>query len=613
MKSLAKKRLTLAVAAALGSGSLALAPIAAQADDNIAQDRYEDGYYSIPPVGSSSTNTGDVATAYYIAQPERGWATFFNLTNTSDSALAIKVRIKEYKNSRDGLDYWILMSPKDVWSGWLSQDADGVYMHTTDKTCTSPLFPDGKKKLMTSAFYGQPPNNADDGGNDDAAGNPNEAQAEDRLKMGHVEFIVAGECRPYGRRGEPNDCMLPGSEKGFGEPNGIGWMTMHVDGVPNDCPAADKYFVARDSWDGQSVPGNGDPKAADSDWDGYGEVRSGAPLKVNVAYLQVGDGTGAATQAMHLDNVTVGENLVTAQNYPFFLEPTIATAPRGIWDIRGLLDLEQRFSWTNTFQEWSVNPAAGVQTSVMVNFPTKGYHVDQYCNEPYASNNRWRWNGTTALGCATPEDAAKLNNIVPGTDYSPYTFATGDYAGVRLPLYPATLAPFPKRWKNGESPVQIGVTTYDREEYYLDETYWSPNRILDYLPWEVALISFDVNGGAFGVTTGEIYVPAAAALGAPNGWVNIAFVDATSTLDYDSNNEYCGYRYGMPEIGVAGSSSSKSSYTCQGRDFHGQSFYGLPMHGIMVKTRNLGNPGTAYGQGTENGYDWEVYRHYNSD
>jgi hypothetical protein len=547
-----KKRLYTAISAVLGSAALAAA-LPVNASDN-----------GIPPVGDSATNTGDVATAFYIAQPEGGWQTFFNVTNTSESALAVKVRIKEFKNSRDALDFWILMSPKDVWTGWMVEEADGIYIRTVDNSCTSPQFDvvglNKGKKLETSAFFGPGPDNADDGGSLTAD------EALDRLKLGHVEFIVAGECSAKDR-----DCFLPGGAKGFGEPDGIGWLTKHVDGVPNNCAKADEYFIARDTWDQRSVPGDGNPKANDPNYDSYGPVKSAAPLKVNVAYLQVGDGTGASTSAMHLDGVTTGQNLITAQNYPYFLEPTIATAPAGIWDIRGLLDLEQRFTWTNTFQEWSVNPAAGVQTSLMLNFPTKGYHVDQYCSEPYASSNRWRWNGSTALACATADDAATYNGITPGVDYSPLA-GTGDLDGVRLEKY-VSLKPFPKRWANGKSDVQIGITTFDREEFFLDETYWSPFRELNFLPWEVALIDFDENGGAFGdLPTAKTVIPAPAALGAPNGWIDLEFVNQTGPTD--------------------------------GTDVHGQSFEGLPMHGIMVKTRDLGIPGTAYGQGTENGYGW---------
>lgn len=558
-----KSRLHLAIAAALGSAALLAVPVSVQAQ---------------PPVGSSATNTGDIATAFYMAQPEGGWQTFFNVTNTTDSALAVKVRIKEYKNSREALDFWILMSPYDVWTGWMSQEADGVFVRTVDNTCTSPEFVDagdGKKKaLETQAFYGPAPDNADDGGSE------TDEEAFERLKMGHVEFIVAGECTSDDSR-----CFQGGFDPGFEFDDGIGYLTKHVDGVPRDCATANEYFLPRNAdgstprapWNKAVVPGNGNPQAAVYDDGGYDSGASPAPLKVNVAYLQVGDGTGAATQAMHLDNAVAPANLVTAQRYPYDLEPTIATAPAGLWDMSGLLDLEQRFTWTNTFNEWSVNPVAGVQTSLMLNFPTKGYHVDQNCNEAFASNNRWRWDGVGVLACANAADAANFNNITPNTDYKPNV--TGDLAGVRLVDFPATLQPFPKRW-TGKSEVEIGVITFDREEFFLDETYWSPNRELSFLPWEVALVSFDPNGGAFGVTDGEIIIPAPLALGAPNGWINLGFINATDTNDY-------------PEPGA---------------DPHGNSFAGLPMHGIMVKSRDLGQPGTAYGQGTENGYDWE----YNS-
>ncbi len=561
-----KSRLHLAVAAAVGSLALAAAPA-------------QSAPYQLPagPTGGSATNTGQIATAFYVAQPEGGWQTLFNVTNTTGNALAVKVRIKEFKNSRDALDYWVLLSPYDVWTGWLSEEADGIYMNTKDNSCTSPLFPVSpldpagtthRYPLQTSAFYGAPPDNADDGGS------TTPAEAFDRLKMGHVEFVVAGEC--YG--GSSSRCMLPGSAVGFGQPDGIGYLTKHVNGVPANCVAADKYFLPGYAWNGSSVPGNGDPKAANPTYS-YASVTTGAPIKVNVAYLQVGDGTGAATQALHLEDVLTYTNQVTAQAYPFFLEPTLATAPAGIWNLQGLLDLEQRFTWTTTLQEWSVNPAAGVQTSIMMNFPTKGYHVDQYCNEPYASNNRWRYNGAAALPCATEADAAVYNNVVPGKDYSILAgVGAANPLGVRTPTFYPTLQPFPKRWLNGKSDIRIGGYIFDREEYMRNETQWSPFRQSIYIPWEVALLSFDTAGGAFGISSAEIYIDAPATVNAPNGWIDVAFIDATSTTVYG------------PNIGTS---------------IHGTSFQGLPMHGVMVKTRDLGIPGTSYGQGTENGYRWE--------
>jgi hypothetical protein len=579
MSTQSKSRLQLAIAGALGTATLALAPAISQAQ---------------PPLGDSPTNTGQIATGFYIAQPEVGWTTLFNVTNTTGNALAVKVRIKEYKNSRDALDYWIMLSPYDVWTGWIQQDGDGVYVYTNDNSCTSPLFEGGREALRTQAFYGPAPINADDGGS------TNDAEALDRLKMGHVEFVVAGEC-DYDVNGVPARCAVLGSENpDTGERfPGIGYLTEHVNGVPRDCATADNYFRARPPlWvEGTpAVPGDGNPIANAARTGvipvGYSPVTNPAPIKVNIAYLQAGTGTGAAIDAMHLDNVIpAGTNLISAQDYPYNQEPNIATAPRGLWNMQGLLALEQRFTWTNSLQEWSVNPANGVQTSIMLNFPTKGYHVDQQCNEQYASNNRWRYNGRHVLACANANDANLNNGIVAGVDYSPSLTspggagATGNPNGTRAVNFYPTLAPFPRRWANGSSNILYTFDAYDREEFFVDETEWSPNREITTLPWEVALISFDPNGGAFGVTSGEVYIDvpevmsAAAGYDINTGWIDVFFASSTG---------YGGYPAGVAE------------------DVHGRTFKGLPHHGMMIKTRNIGEPGTAYGQGTVNGYRWEA-------
>ena len=586
-----KSRLPLAIAAAIGSATLVVAP-ASQAQ---------------PPLGDAPTNTGQVATAYYIAQPDQGWQTLFNMTNTTDNALAVKVRVKEYKNSRDALDFWIMLSPYDVWTGWLQQDGDGVYMYTNDNSCTSPIFEGGRKELVTQAFYGPGPDNADDGG----SVTPEDAL--ERLKMGHVEFIVAGEC-DYSDT-NPARCQVIGPENPVtGERNeGIGWLTKHdLDGVPNNCVKADAYFRATDpEWpEGGPVPGSGNPVARGLSNQGgvivgYLPPVTDAPIKVNVAYLQAGTGTGAATDAMHLDRVTTGNDLIAAQNYPWFNEPTIATASRGLWDMTGLLQLEQRFTWTSSMQEWSVNAANGVQTSIMLNFPTKGYHVDQQCNEHFASNNRWRWDGINRLACATAADVAANNGIEQGKDYSPSTASppyavpggpvTGTPAGIRTVSYWPTLQPFPRRWAGGMSDIGITFKAFDREEFMVDQTFWSPNRDVTRLPWEVALISFDPTGGAFGVFSGEIYIDApeklTAAAGRPinNGWIDVMF-ESKGYTDYDDANFNTGVLpNGATRFDVA----------------HGTAYRGLPHQGMMVKTRDLGVPGTAYGQGTVNGYRWE--------
>ena len=58
---------------------------------------------------------GDAALfPYYTAQG--GWQTFVRLINTSNEAMAVKVRFREQANSRDVLDFMVLLSPNDMWS-----------------------------------------------------------------------------------------------------------------------------------------------------------------------------------------------------------------------------------------------------------------------------------------------------------------------------------------------------------------------------------------------------------------------------------------------------------------------------------------------------------------
>ncbi len=590
MKHFPKKSLPVAVAAAFAASAMMVSPV--QAVDGNA------------PFGNSATGTGQIATAYYIAQPVGGWSTFLNVTNTSDAAIAVKVRFKEYKNSREGLDFVVMMSPYDVWTASVSLDAAGdVIVNSTDNSCIAPYnmytkmnnaVGDGTgQKLLTEAFFGGAP---DDGGSATLA------EAMQRNVEGHVELVVMGQCTPNEANERSGQCFGEGSVVVPGDVArlpGIGYITEHDDtGVPRDCKAADSYFLPREAE--SAFPGpdgsftattrNGDPIAAIQNGVGYDPVDpANNPLKVNVAYIQVGDGSGASVNALHFDSVIPEETspgipnaLVSAQKYPWNLEPTIATAPSGqLWNITQLLNFEQHVTWTNTMQEWSVNPLQGVATSLVINFPTKAYHVDQTCNEPYASNNAWRWNGTDVLVCATPADAALYNFIVPGRDYS-FINGTGLLSGVRNGLRNLpTIAPFTNRWANGSSNVRFFFDAFDREELSIDETQVSPGRERWDLPWEVAQFVFDNQGGALGTgSPAQVFINAAENLGAVNGWIDVLFTSSNTLTAYGPN---------------------------QGVNQHGISYQGLPMQGLMIKTRSLGVPGTSYGQGNDNGFRYLPY------
>ena len=79
---------------------------------------------------------------YFTAQ--NGNATAIHLVNTdTTNGKAVKVRFRGAANSDDILDFTLLLSPGDVWTGMVTQGADGVAQLTTaDKSCTFPSIKD---------------------------------------------------------------------------------------------------------------------------------------------------------------------------------------------------------------------------------------------------------------------------------------------------------------------------------------------------------------------------------------------------------------------------------------------------------------------------------------
>ena len=80
---------------------------------------------------------------YFTAQD--GNMTVIHLTNTdTKNGKAVKIRFRGAANSDDVLDFQILLSPGDVWTGAVTAGANGVAQLTTaDNTCTVPTLTKG--------------------------------------------------------------------------------------------------------------------------------------------------------------------------------------------------------------------------------------------------------------------------------------------------------------------------------------------------------------------------------------------------------------------------------------------------------------------------------------
>jgi len=92
--------------------------------------------------GSTSVNPAGLGNQlvfpYFTTQGDN--ATLINIVNTDTvNGKALKVRFRGAGNSDDIYDFQVLMSPGDVWTAAVTQDADGYsQLATSDKTCTIP-------------------------------------------------------------------------------------------------------------------------------------------------------------------------------------------------------------------------------------------------------------------------------------------------------------------------------------------------------------------------------------------------------------------------------------------------------------------------------------------
>lgn len=179
-KQVRKNKLSLALSAALLGGMFATGTAQAV---NLTQD-----------------GLGDAAIfQYYTAKP--GWSTFIRLINTSDDPVAVKVRFREAANSREALDFILLLSPHDMWLAWTGNKAANGKpgLKTNDTSC---LLPAPNTNISGSETWVQPnlgdvikyaefKSRAFQGDIND-----NGPAVADRLMEGHIEIIGIAQIKP---------------------------------------------------------------------------------------------------------------------------------------------------------------------------------------------------------------------------------------------------------------------------------------------------------------------------------------------------------------------------------------------------------------------------------
>lgn len=92
---------------------------------------------------AASSDLGNLALIPYYTVRD-GNVTGVHITNTSDATQVVKVRLRRGTDSMDALDFNLILSPKDVWTGFLAAEGEDVVFNTTDSSCTAPATAGGK-------------------------------------------------------------------------------------------------------------------------------------------------------------------------------------------------------------------------------------------------------------------------------------------------------------------------------------------------------------------------------------------------------------------------------------------------------------------------------------
>ena len=343
---------------------------------------------------ASLDGKGSAAVVPYYTVND-SWHTLLNVTNTTPNSLAVKVRFLEARNGRDVLNFVIALAPGDVWTGWLGRNEQGrPVLKTTDRSCTVPAALRDEGLVADEFAYSTPgvhvllpgyvSRYADYSGTNLATA---------RMREGYVEVLAMGEAV---RDGGVVD---------------VPWDADHVDGEPRDCGAvAGAFHSTTESSTGadgviQGRDGSVDPEARGGS--SYGPIVSPASLKVNASLVNKSAGTAAAMMPIHIRGWGVGRNLVSAQSFPFGLEPTLASH-EGLWSTGGLAAVTDALAAVAVENEWTGNAGTGASTDWVLTFPTKRFEADESAQNIRAGCSRWR-NSRTSGGVPMGEAGARFS------------------------------------------------------------------------------------------------------------------------------------------------------------------------------------------------------------
>ena len=348
---------------------------------------------------------------YYTARG--GNDTLISVVNTTENAKSVKIRFLEGRNSREVLDFNIYMSAYDVWTGAVTETADGEggELVIRDKTCTVPYFvgsaPGGIARVPFSNvefidFNGLTPQKIDGAGT-----------GVERTKSGYIEMIEMG-------------TLVDLTEDSA-------TAATHVNGTPTDCA----QLVT--AW---TRPGAGGTPAPANYWVIDRLVDHEAPsggLFGSASIINVNEGTLLSYNAEAVDNW--GDQVT--HTAPEFVTPRIIDGNNNVSAvfISGAQQVDVRPWLTNRdavnailmsnqiLNEYVVSPNTNGLTEWVLTHPTKRFSVDPQI--------------IGAAGTPNPPFSVRFNSDAarPGTSCEPITFRLWDREEIELADDPVGVIP----------------------------------------------------------------------------------------------------------------------------------------------------------------------------
>ena len=427
----------------------------------------------------AANGLGDAAIVpYYTVQGD--YVTGVHIINTSDLTQVIKLRLRRASDSMDALDFNIIMSPKDEWTGFIDDSTGNVVLKTEDTSCTAPLNPTGVRGVF-----------------------PMPALYREGAEEGYIEIIGMGSAA-------------------IDQPISVG-ATHTSAGVPLDCGAVESNFfrVATTAPVPFAAAGDNGILASGSSAQTCTELVNGVActaavlentylptenvLKVSyfvrdsASGLEFGSGAVQLADFSPAPMMTNQEAIVVgAHDLYGFLFPDLdggspIDAPRGLYEpVRAALGAE------SVINDWSVAAARNVSTDWVVTLPGQYIMTDLVAYTTSLLD--------PASACLTIEQAGALAIPVAPCDYR-------------------------------DIPVKVLVTTYDREE----QTFDSPDDGLVISPavttpgqttfeYEVNIVEWTAGENAPVLDSAYAQQFNTANLGADAGWAELSVTsDASKT------------------------------------------------------------------------------------